>query len=268
MREKETAKVCHGTTHAGDGMEEAQRVRLKNSKILRLRRRALRRGALRRGALAAGLCLAAGLGALFLLGRTGGDRDVDNFWGDGDHTLLEVHREDFTPGLPPEAETAFAGVPGVMKTYRTLYNQWFLAEELTDFSQALGTEEYYIVPGYSHGLEEPPQEGSYGVYTLDEDGRPCWGMGTGVPANRVVPYGFCRLTDDIIREDLAGIEYEDIIIAHSALLYTVFVWARCPGGEDRFVTYCTIPEFVHLENRGRYTLEEIREILTEAYEGS
>jgi len=262
MREREAVKLYDGITNVKDEfVEEAQKVRLKNRKFLKLRQ----------GAVAAALCLAAGLGALGFPGWTdrddGGNAD-GRFWGDGDHTLLEVRREEFSSELSPEEEAAFAGKPGVLKSYRTLYNEWFLAEDLTDFSQALGSEVYYIVPEFSLGFGETTEDGSYGVFTLGEDGSPRWGMGASAPANRIVPYGFCRLTREIIEEDLAGVDYEDYIIAESTRLYTVFVWARCPGGEDVFVTYCKIPEFLHLENRGKYTLEEIRQILTKDYDGS
>lgn len=43
---------------------------------------------------------------------------------------------------------------------------------------------------------------------------------------------------------------------------TVFVWAKCADGEDVFITYPARPEFVGLENRGRYTLPELQQILT------
>jgi len=84
----------------------------------------------------------------------------------------------------------------------------------------------------------------------------------------MVPSQFNGLTYDIIEEDLAGIDYEDYIITQSTRLYTVFVWARCREGGDMFITYPARPEFLGLENRGRYTLEELRYILAEAYRDS
>ncbi|MDE5590319.1 MAG: hypothetical protein K2J60_14470 [Acetatifactor sp.] len=230
-------------------------------------------------ALAASLCLVTGMGALVLMnllrsGINGGSYHsggFDNgFWGSGDHALPDAHREDFTPGLSAEAEAAFEGVPGVMEIYRTLYNDWFLADDLTDFSQILTTEPLYIVPGSSEGISGSAEDGAYSVYTLDENGIPRWGMGSSLPNNISVsvPYAFSGLTYDIIEEDLAGIDYDDYIIAHSTMLYTVFIWARCADGEDMFVTYPARPEFVGLENRGRYTLKEIQRILTKSYRDS
>lgn len=214
-------------------------------------------------ALAASLCLAAGIGAPVLMnlrraGTNGGsDHSNSGCWGSGDHTLLDAHREDFTPGLSAEAEAAFEGIPGVMEIYRTLYNDWFLADNLTDFSQILTTEPLYIVPA---------KDGAYSVYTLDENGIR-WGMGSSLPNNISVsvPYALSGLTYEIIEADLAEIDYDDYIIAHSPMLYTVFIWVRCSDGEDMFVTYPARPEFVGLENRGQYTLKEIQRILTEAY---
>ncbi|MCH5340235.1 MAG: hypothetical protein J1E01_02090 [Acetatifactor sp.] len=78
------------------------------------------------------------------------------------------------------------------------------------------------------------------------------------------PYEFCWLSDEIIREDLAEVDYEDYIIAQSTQLYTVLVWARCDNSEDVFVTCPARPEFAGLENRRQYSLAEIQQILTEA----
>lgn len=225
-------------------------------------------------ALAACLCLAVGLGALTLShpqdtegGNFAQNNGGEGFWGGGDSEILPVHREDFTPGLSEEAEAAFAGVPGVFKTYRLLNNSWFLADDLTDFSQVLTEETFYIVPGSMKGIGGSQEDGAYSIYALDENGEAQWGMGRSGPQNpirQMVPYEFSWLTDEIIREDLAGVDYEDYIIAESTRLYIVFVWARCADGEDMFVTYPARPEFVGLENRERYTLAEIQQILTEA----
>lgn len=220
-------------------------------------------------ALAASLCLVTVIGAPVLMnlhhaGTNSGSYNsggFDNgFWGSGDHALLDAHREDFTPGLSVEAEAAFEGVPGVMEIYRTLNNEWFLADDLTDFSQILTAEPLYIVPA---------KNGAYSVYTLDEDGISL-GMGSSMPNNISVsfPNALSGLTYDIIEEDLAGIDYDDYIIAHSTRLYTVFIWARCADGEDMFVTYPARPEFVGLENHGCYTLKEIQRILTKTYRDS
>ncbi|MCM1188445.1 MAG: hypothetical protein NC541_04000 [bacterium] len=195
------------------------------------------------------------------------DYSADGSWRTGDSTLLPSHREDFTQELSAEEQAAFEGMPEVMKIYRTLYNDWYLAEDLTDFSQALTADPYYILHGYvcyqSDGSDGEAREGAYGVYTLDESGQPRWGMGTSGPATSSLPYELCGLTRKVIEEDLAGIDCEDYIVAQSTLLYTVFVWARCPGGEDKFVTYPATPAFVGLENRRVYTLNEILQILKE-----
>ena len=230
---------------------------------------------------AACLCIAAGAGIWMGQNRSGSDGGngySDGFWGDGDCTLLEVRREDFTPGLSPEAEAAFADpafadAPGVMKIYRTLYNEWFLADDIEDFSQVLIADPLYIVHGAVDykmgGSDRETGEAAYGVYTLDEDGVARWGMGTSGPGrtNKEVPYGLCRLTCEIIEKDLEGVDYEDYIITESEPLYTVIVWARCAGGEDMFVTYPTCPEFIGVENHGLYTLEELTGAFREAYHG-
>lgn len=156
-----------------------------------------------------------------------------------------------------------------MEIYRTLDNEWFLADDLTDFSQILTAEPLYIVPGYVRDISGSPKYGAYSVYTLDEDGIR-WGMGSSLSNNISVsvPHALSGLTYEIIEEDLAGIDYDDYIIAHSSKLYTVFIWARCSDGEDMFVTYPARPEFVGLESRGRYTLKEIQRILTKTYHDS
>lgn len=222
------------------------------------------------------LCVVAGMG-MWMLQKgnilNGGNGNANgSFWGGEDCTLLEVHREDFTPGLSAEEKVAFAGAPGVMKIYRTLNNSWFLAEDMTDFSQILTTDPFYIVHGATDyrdiGTGSHADESAYGVYTLDENGAPKWGGSSSLadsPANYTVPYGLCGLTYDIIEEDLAGIDYEDYIITQSTRLYTVIIWARCTNGEDMFVTYPARPEFVGLENRGLYTLGELQQALREAY---
>lgn len=217
------------------------------------------------------LVLVMGAGKRFLSEWTdsnGGQGNVHNgFWGNGDSSLLEARREEFTSGFSEEAETAFEGVSGVMKVYRTLDNRWFLAENIIDFSQVLTGETIYVVPGSGRGIDGPKEDGAYAVYTLDENGM-AWGMGASISEGDMVPSQFHGLTYDIIEEDLAGIDYEDYIITQSARLYTVFVWARCGEGEDVFVTYPARPEFLGLENRGRYTLEELRHILAETYYNS
>lgn len=235
---------------------------------------------LRWGVPAACLCVAVGFGLLQNRNASDGGSlwknrgNSDSFWGDGDCTLLAPHREDFTPGLSPEEEAAFAGAPGtVMRFYRTLSNEWFLAEDMTDFSQVLTADPLYVAHGavdYKKGQRDGEfREGAYGIYRLDENSQPQWGMGTSGQSDikLTVPYQFCGLTCDIIEEDLAGVDYEDYIITQSTQLYTVIIWARCPNGEDRFVTYPARPEFVGVENRRLYTLEEMLAVLREAYHG-
>ncbi|MCI8801217.1 MAG: hypothetical protein HFH88_15605 [Lachnospiraceae bacterium] len=215
------------------------------------------------------LVLALGTGRRLLseqADRNGGQGNGCSFWGSGDSSLLEERREEFTPEFSEEAEAVFDGVPGVMKVYRTLDNQWFLAEDMLDFSQVLTGETIYVVPGSGRGIDGPKEDGAYAVYTLDENGMPQWGAS--VYGGDMVPSQFNGLTYDIIEEDLAGIDYEDYIITQSTRLYTVFVWARCREGGDMFITYPARPEFLGLENRGRYTLEELRYILAEAYRDS
>ena len=133
---------------------------------------------------------------------------------------------------------------------------------MTDFSQILTDKVLYVVPGSSEGIGGKEEEGAYAFYTLDENGEARRGSGVSV-GSTTIPNQFSGLTEEIIREDLAGVDYEDYIIAQSCRLYTVFIWVRCADGEDVFVTYPARPDFVGLENRGRYTLTEIQHILTE-----
>lgn len=277
MREAEVKKLYDSITNVKDEfVEEAQSIEWKE--YVSAEKRALwqkKHPAWTKWcALAVSLCLVAGIGALVLMnlrraGINGGSFHSNGFWGNGGHALLDVHRDDFTQGLSPEAEAAFEDLPGVMEIHRTLNNEWFLADDLTDFSQILTAEPLYIVPGYVRDISGSVKYGAYSVYTLDEDGIR-WGMGSSLTNNISVsvPYALSGLTYEIIEEDLAGIDYDDYIIAHSPMLYTVFIWARCSDGEDMFVTYPARPEFVGLENRGRYTLKEIQRILTEAYRDS
>ena len=218
-------------------------------------------------ALAACVCLVVRLGTLMLPRNPHGSgiENEDNWWGSSDSEIGAIRREVFSPKFPSEAEAAFADVPGVLKTYRTLSNSWFLSEKLTDFSQILMDEAFYVVPGSSEGIGGKKENGAYSFYILDENGEPLWGSGVG-GGSATIPYQFSGLTEEIIQEDLAGVDYEDYIIAQSNQLYTVFIWARCADGEDMFVTYPARPDFVGLENRGRYTLSEIQHILTECYE--
>lgn len=215
-------------------------------------------------AFAACMGLMVGLGTLILPKNThgGGITNGSNWWGNSDSEIGAVRREFFSPEFSSEAETAFADVPGILKTYRTLNNSWFLSEELTDFSQILTDKVLYVVPGSSEGIGGKEEEGAYAFYTLDENGEPRWGGGVS-GGSTIVPHQFSGLTEEIIREDLAGVDYEDYIIAQSNGLYTVFIWARCADGEDMFVTYPARPDFIGLENRGHYTLTEIQQILTE-----
>lgn len=147
--------------------------------------------------------------------------------------------------------------------YRVINNSWFMAEDLGDFSQVIEDNIFYIVPGSMEGIGGERTDGAYSIYTLDENGKPQWGMGVGsADGPKKVPNYFTGLTRDIILEDLDGVAYEDFVITDSARLYTVFVWAKCADGEDIFITYPARPEFVGLENRGQYTLPELQQILT------
>lgn len=229
------------------------------------------------GGLAACLCLILGLG-MFAVPKllhtvrptpeiNSGETDGCGF-GDTDSTLLPVHREDFSPELPKEIETAFAEEAGVMKVYRTLTNSWFLAKDLTDFSQALTTNAVYVAPKGGKNGNIPPWDSGYIVYTIDENGEPYWCGATSTSETVEIPNGLLGLTTDMIEEDLMGIDYEDYIITESENLSTVFVWARCADGQDVFVTYPTRPEFVGLQNHGRYTLKQLQRILTKASKAS
>lgn len=199
-----------------------------------------------------------------VVGSANGGGEISGFWGTSDSTLLMSRRKQFTSVLTVEEEQAFAGVSDVLKFYRTLNNSWFMAKDLTDFSQVLEDKVLYIVPESMEGINGECVDRAYSIYTLDENGQPQWGMGVGsADGPKKVPDYFTGLTRAIIQEDLAGVAYEDYVIADSARLYTVFVWAKCADGEDVFITYPARPEFVGLENRGQYTLQELTQILTE-----
>ena len=226
------------------------------------------------GAMAACLCLVLA-GALVLprliqLNGTegGGPSNAGGLWPGDPVAVGTVHREDFSPEKSQEAALLFRDVPGVLKVYRTTVDSWFLSDHLTDYSQALTGEAVYVVPQYSEGIGCPPTgEQSYSVYVSGEDGTLTWGEGVSLEEKHTMPYALIGLTDEIIRKDLSGIAYEDYIITHSARLYAVIVWARCPGGEDRFVTYSSRPEFLGLEDHTVYTLEELQQRLASSSMG-
>lgn len=275
MREADVKKLYAGITNVRDEfVEEAQTGKLYRGQTGKPNRRSdtwLKRCVT---VLVPALCLGLTLATGKWLWSDGTDENGGQdygggcSWGRRDSTLLEVRREGFTPEFPEEAKAAFEEIPGVVKVYKILDNLWFLAENMTDFSQVLTDETIYVFPGSVRGIDGPKEDGAYAVYTLDENGMPRWGMGASASEDDMIPSQFNGLTHDIIEEDLAGIDYEDYIVAQSTQLYTVFVWARCGEGKDMFVTYPARPEFLGLENRGRYTLEELRYILAEAFRDS
>lgn len=179
-----------------------------------------------------------------------------------DTTLLEVHRDDFTPEIDDSILAQLTNPSEVKKAYWLLTNEWFLSDELTDFSQVVTTDACYISWCDEDGL---PSETSYSVYSLDENGRLAWGYTAEPPADAFIPYGFWKLSYEIIDTALSEINYEDYVITYSPRLGTVFVWVRGTT-EDLILTYPTRPDLLGITCGGIYTLEELQEKLVDAYE--
>ena len=164
--------------------------------------------------------------------------------------ILEAHRRDFTEEIAPEIRELFVEAVGLKKVYLLLTNEWYLAEELSDFSQVVTTDIVYVAEDVENG---------YSFYKQNEEGELEWSSSAHPPADAVTPFGFYGLSDKIIEEALGDIQYEDYIFTYLPRLHTVFVWVR--GEEDFLVTYPTRPDLLGLEVGGVYTLDEVRELL-------
>ena len=202
--------------------------------------------------------------SMFLL--TGCNQLRENYsnsgpFGNGDATLLEVHREDFSAGIDESIRNQFENKDELKKVYFLSTNDWFLAENMTDFSQIVTTEVAYVVPGGEDGTDN---DTACSFYDVNEDGTIEWDSSSYTSADTSVPSGFSGLTYEMIDTALEGILYEDYIITYAQRLGTVFVWVRSEA-EDVIITYPTRPDFLSLEVGKIYTLEEIKSILTEVY---
>ncbi len=211
---------------------------------------------LRCGAIAAGVCLAIGIGILSnLFGNGGGP------FGNGDATVYAIHREDFTPDIESTILAQFEDPSEVKKAYLLRSNEWFLSDELTDFSQVVTTDTVYVV----HGSEtSSDSNAAYSIYDVDAEGNIRWDCTAYPPANTTAPFGLSGLTYERIHHALSGIEHEDYIITYAPRLGTVFIWIRGTT-EDTILAYPTRPDLLGLENGGMYSLHELQAALTNAY---
>lgn len=209
------------------------------------------------GILAACLCLVIKIGSIYIpwQNASGGC----GF--DSGSTLLESHREDFSPEIDSTVRAQFENPNEVIKSYWILTNHWFLSDELEDFSQVVTTKVGYIIPGDDEGNDK---DIAYSVYTVDEHGKIDWSYSSYPFDDTIVPNTFWKLSYEVINTALKDIAYEDYIITKCSRSGTVFVWVRCES-EDLFLTYPSRPDLTGLEVGGIYTLEEIQELLTKAF---
>ena len=221
--------------------------------------RALRRWS----AVAAVLCLLVGSGLLLnilsgggLFGNNGG------FFGDGDATVFAAHREDFSPAIDNAVLAQFENPDEVKKAYLMRTNEWFLADDLTDFSQAITTDTVYVVPGDE---EVSNADTAYSLYDVDETGAVHWNCSAYPSEDVTVPSGFSGLTYTVIENTLASLAHEDYIITYAPRISTVFIWVRGTAEGDVILTYPTRPDLLGLECGGAYTLDELQCALADAY---
>ena len=208
------------------------------------------------GSIAAALCLVIGIGLLSTLSGNGGGP-----FGSGDSTVYAAHREDFTPDIDNAILSQFDDPSEVKKAYLMRTNEWFLADDLKDFSQAVTTDTVYIAPG---GENPSDPASAYSTYNIDAEGNIHWSCTAYPPNDASVPFGFSGLTYEMIHHALAGIEHEDYIITYAPSLGIVFIWAR-GAAEDTILAYPTRPDLFGLENGGFYTLAEVQTALSNAY---
>lgn len=184
-----------------------------------------------------------------------------SIFGDGNAVVFEPHREDFTPVIEDSVKKQFEDSTELKKVYILRTNDWFLSEELSDFSQVVTTDSMYVIPG---GEENTSNDKAYSFYNVNEEGKVEWDSSAYPPTDASVPYGFSGLTYELIDNALIGIEYEDYIITYAQRLNTVFVWVRCKS-EDLIITYPTRPDLLGIEVGALYTVEELKEILKEVF---
>ena len=163
-------------------------------------------------------------------------------------------RDAVTPDVGEELMAMLPDSPELKKVYSVRANEWFLAEGLTDFSQAIEVDRVsYILNDLN----------VYTVYRVNANGRPEQTGEVTYSMDYVPPHGLFGLTYEMIEDDIGERAYDDYIIAQSNALGTVFVWVRSSEG-DVIITYPTRPEAVGLENGGEYTLDELRRAIAAA----
>ena len=216
-------------------------------------------------ALAACLCLVIGVSLHFIPwinpNGSGFGGISSGFWGNGDTTLLESHRDDFTPDIDASILAQLAYPSEVKKSYQLLSNEWFLSDKLTDFSQVVTTDVHYISWCDEDGNVS---DTAYSSYDVDENGTVVWDSTAYPSEDSLIPCDFGTLSYEMIETALSDITYEDYIITYSPRLYTIFIWVRGTT-DDLILTYPSRPDFVGIESGGIYTLEELQEKLAEAY---
>ena len=211
---------------------------------------------------AACLCLVLVTCSHFLSGNLSDGSNGCGFFGNGDSEILASHRDDFTLEIEPAILAQFEDPAEVKKAYWLLSNEWFLSNELTDFSQAVTTDAYYIAWCDENGIYS---DTAYSCYEVNETGSLEWGYTAYMPSDSSIPCEFWKLTYEMIDTALSDITYEDYIITYSPRLGTVFVWVRS-SEKDVILTYPSRPDLLGIECGEIYTLNELQEILTEAYE--
>ena len=182
-------------------------------------------------------------------------------FGNGEATVFAPHREDFSSVIKESVLEQFEMDSEVKKVYILRTNDWFLSKDMSDFSQAVTTDHVYVIPGGEDGTDTGR---AYSFYKVNEENAIEWNGSAYPPSDAILPFGFSGLTYEVIDAVLDGMEYEDYIITYAQRLNTVFVWVRCEK-EDLILTYSTRPDLLGLEVGKIYTLEEVKDILTEAY---
>ena len=175
--------------------------------------------------------------------------------------ILETHRDDFSAEIEENIKEYFSHDPELKKAYLLITGDWILDPQLSDFSQVLTTDEFYVVPWDEAGT---PKDKDYSVYSVKDNGTLEWSYSAYPPEDSFEPYGFAGLTYEIIEKAIDGMECEDYIIAYAQEIDSVFVWVRGEK-EDFILAYPTRPDLLGLDVGGLYTLKELQGRLAAAY---
>ncbi|MBQ3559247.1 MAG: hypothetical protein IJA07_07040 [Agathobacter sp.] len=207
------------------------------------------------GVLVACLCLVIRIGIIYIpWGNSNGGCGPTNC----DTTILKSHPEDFSPDITPSIIAQFPNPIEAKKAYRLLDNQWYLSNQLSDFSQVVTDYACYFVIGNEQGNEI---DTCYTCYTVDSNDKLDFGF-SAYPHDPSMDSGIWGLTYAEIESALSEIDYEDYIITFAPYTENIYVWVRC-SSEDLLLTYPTRPDFTGLEVGGIYTLKEVQDILKE-----